>query len=138
DVDGVLGGIRALAHYDGCRAQEQDLARTSQGARSSGGWGSCSHPVVFSLESTPGWPGVSHRNRPARHHRLYTQNATFTEPENTRGVEYCPCTIVLSFDSRWTSFDRFSTSSCNERRGPRPFAVTVQPIETSCVKCGET
>ena len=28
------------------------------------------------------------------------QNPTFIDPENTRGLEYCPCTIVLSFDSR--------------------------------------
>ena len=28
------------------------------------------------------------------------QNATFRDPETTRGVEYCPCTIVLSFDSK--------------------------------------
>jgi hypothetical protein len=37
------------------------------------------------------------------------QNKTFTEPENRRGMEYCPCTMVLSFDSKYTSFERFST-----------------------------
>ena len=37
------------------------------------------------------------------------QNATFRDPENTRGLEYCPCTIVLSFDNRCTVFDKFST-----------------------------
>jgi hypothetical protein len=30
----------------------------------------------------------------------YSQNVIFREPENRRGVEYCPCTMVLSFDSR--------------------------------------
>jgi hypothetical protein len=28
------------------------------------------------------------------------QNSTFREPENSLGIEYCPCTIVLSFEIR--------------------------------------
>jgi hypothetical protein len=31
---------------------------------------------------------------------IQIQNLILREPENSRGIEYCPCTIVLSFDSR--------------------------------------
>ena len=50
------------------------------------------------------WP---HADTKSEQMGAANQNATFRDPDNTRGVEYCPCTIVLSFDSSWTSFDRW-------------------------------
>jgi hypothetical protein len=32
-------------------------------------------------------------------------------------MEYCPCTIELSFESKYTLFDTFSTLNCTEIRG---------------------
>jgi hypothetical protein len=40
------------------------------------------------------------RSIPRSRRTLSNQNPIFREPENRRGMEYWPCTIVLSFDSR--------------------------------------
>jgi hypothetical protein len=36
----------------------------------------------------------------ARRFRFPNQKPTFREAEKRRGIEYCPCTIVLSLESR--------------------------------------
>jgi hypothetical protein len=49
-----------------------------------------------SLAATTGTQEFLVRKRSIR----LRQKVTFREPENRRGMEYCPCTIVLSFEIR--------------------------------------
>src|SRR5688572_5329204 len=43
-----------------------------------------------------------------------------TDAEIRRGIEYCPCTIELSFDSRYTRFETFSILNWTDRRPGLP------------------
>src|SRR4029450_4726811 len=63
------------------------------------------------------------------------QNPIFREPDHNRGIEYCPCTIVLSFEIKYTLFERFSTVNWSDTCGRLPAARAFQPTETFCVKC---
>jgi hypothetical protein len=47
---------------------------------------------------------------PRRSDYFEIQKRILTDAEMRRGIEYCPCTIELSLDSRYTLFDTFSTS----------------------------
>ena len=46
-----------------------------------------------------------------------SQKRNRIDAEMRRGCEYCPCTIVLSFDSRYTLLERFSTVNWSDSRG---------------------
>ena len=70
---------------------------------------------VISREPTPRFqfprrrsPVVAHSKSESSRPDHLPQNPIFRDAEIRRGIEYCPWTIVLSFESRYTLFEMFS------------------------------
>jgi hypothetical protein len=57
---------------------------------------------------------------------------------NTRGIECCSCTIVLSFDTRWTLFERFSPLNCNQRPDAFESKMTAGGVRADMGICART